>query len=250
MWRAFVIAIRFLTIIPIPQRWCNQRFKEKHQTLSLIFYPLVGFMLGVLLLIAYFPTALFSDLLQAALLVALWALLTGGLHLDGLADTADGWLGGHGDRFKTLRIMRDTHIGVAAVVTLVLTIIIKILLLAELQQLKIQALVLAPVIARAMALLLFTTTGYVREEGIASVLTKGLPKQRINLIVILVGVISIAVLHIYSLLMLFVVLVGFLLMRYLMIKRIGGTTGDTAGVVIEFTEIGVLLGLVLAEVIL
>lgn len=50
-------------------------------------------------------------MLHAALLLTVWVLLSGGLHLDGLADSADAWLGGFGDRERTLTIMKDRAAG-------------------------------------------------------------------------------------------------------------------------------------------
>ena len=66
-----------------------------------------------------------SPLLQAALLLALWVALTGALHLDGLADSADAWLGGFGDPARTLEIMKDPRSGPVAVVVLVLLLLLK-----------------------------------------------------------------------------------------------------------------------------
>lgn len=249
MWPSLVIALRFLTIIPLPAPWAAPQ-DNAQPDLSLLFYPLVGLLLGLLLLGIGLLTSIFSPALQALFVVTAWVLLTGGLHLDGVADSADAWLGGHGNRERTLAILRDTSVGVAAVIALILTLALKVLLLAELVDFKLQAIVIAPVIGRCMVLLLFNTTAYVREEGIASTLIASLPRQRINLILFAVIIIVIGVLSLDGLLMLFCVLVGFLILRFLMVTRLGGTTGDTAGALIEFSEMLVLLGLLLAEKVL
>ena len=250
MWTSFVTAIRFLTILPVPERWAARCADPNDQNLSLLYYPLVGLVIGLLLLGTYFLTAILSPVLQAILIVTVWVVITGALHLDGLADSADAWLGGHGDCERTLAILHDTSVGVAALVAVVLTLLLKILVLAELTDFTLPAIVMAPVIGRSMALLLFNTTRYVREQGIATSLIQSLPRQRINLILLAVTLIIIGVLHRYAILMLLCVMAGFLALRYLMIHRIGGTTGDTAGALIEFTELMVLFGLVLAEKLL
>jgi adenosylcobinamide-GDP ribazoletransferase len=247
MWAAFVSAVRFLTIIPIPDKWVSEPVATHQQSFSLLFYPLVGFLIGLCLLCGYFLTGLFSDTLQAIILVTLWVVTTGALHLDGVADSADAWLGGHGDRERTLQILRDTAVGVAGVVAIVLTLLLKVAALSELKLLKLQAVVLVPVIGRTAVMLLFTTTRYVRAEGIGKSLTEALPRKTIIPVLIAVPIILVAVLHIYAFVMLFCVLCGFLGLRYLMMRRLGGTTGDTAGAMIEFSEILALLGLVLAE---
>jgi adenosylcobinamide-GDP ribazoletransferase len=69
-------------------------------------------------------------MLHAALLLTVWVLLSGGLHLDGLADSADAWLGGFGDRERTLTIMKDPRSGPIAVVVLVLVLLLKFCALA------------------------------------------------------------------------------------------------------------------------
>src|SRR5690606_32208859 len=114
---------------------------------SLLFYPLVGGLFGVLLL-AF--NALLDGaplMLHAALLLTAWVLLSGGLHLDGLADSADAWLGGFGDRERTLTIMKDPRSGPIAVVTLVLVLLLKFsALLALIENNQPLGLLLAPLI--------------------------------------------------------------------------------------------------------
>ena len=86
-------------------------------------------------------------LLHAALLLTAWVLLSGGLHLDGLADSADAWLGGFGDRERTLTIMKDPRSGPIAVVTLGLVLLLKFTaLVALIEQHNGAALILAPLI--------------------------------------------------------------------------------------------------------
>lgn len=250
MWYALVFALRFLTIIPIPASWIKKPVEANQQGLSLLYYPLVGFIIGLFLLIVFLSTKYFSVNLQSIMIVITWVIITGALHLDGVADSADAWLGGHGDRDRTLNILRDTAVGVAGVVAIVLTLLLKVVVLTELHALKLQAVVLAPVIGRTIVMLLFLTTPYVREEGLGKSLATAIPRKWIVMVLIAVPIIVIAVLHIYAFLMLFFVLCGFLGLRFLMIRRLGGTTGDTAGALIEFTEILVLLGLVLAEKLL
>jgi adenosylcobinamide-GDP ribazoletransferase len=116
--------------------------------------------------------------LQAALLLALWVLLSGALHLDGLADSADAWLGGFGDRERTLQIMKDPRSGPIAVVTLVLVLLLKFCALWVLVEHGAGGLlVLAPVVGRAAMLGLFLTTPYVRAGGLGAALAEHLPRQ-------------------------------------------------------------------------
>jgi len=247
MWNALAIALRFLTIIPIPQNWSAQSDDVNRHGLSLLFYPLVGLIIGLILLMVLTVTGIFSHHLQAIIIVTVWVVITGALHLDGVADSADAWLGGHGDRERTLQILRDTNVGVAAVIAIVLTLVLKTLALAELNTLKTQAVVLAPVIGRTMVMLLLVTTRYVRSEGLGSHLTASLPKRHSITVVIGIFFLVIVVLQLQAVVMLFCVMTGFLGLRHLMMRRLGGTTGDTAGALVELSELLVLLGLALAE---
>ena len=116
----FWIALQFLSSLPI--RLSGMPAPQELGR-SLLCYPLVGALFGLLLwglngLLGNAPL-----MLHAALLLTAWVLLSGGLHLDGLADSADAWLGGFGDRERTLSIMKDPRSGPIAVVTLVLVML-------------------------------------------------------------------------------------------------------------------------------
>ena len=148
-----LIALQFLTRLPV--RLPGMPAPEQVGR-SLLWYPLVGLLLGALLLAAQALLNQQPAVLQAALLLTLWVALSGGLHLDGLADTADAWVGGYGDRERTLAIMKDPRSGPIAVVVLVLLLLLKFAaLLVLLQAGQTLALLLAPWLGRsALPLLL------------------------------------------------------------------------------------------------
>ena len=108
------------------KRWIRKPVEVNQQGFSLLYYPLVGFIIGLFLLMVFFGTGFFTANLQSIMIVITWVIITGALHLDGVADSADAWLGGHGDRDRTLNILRDTAVGVAGVVAIVLTLILKV----------------------------------------------------------------------------------------------------------------------------
>ncbi|MNZ54912.1 Cobalamin synthase [compost metagenome] len=213
---------------------------------SLLWYPAVGVLIGGLLLALHMALAGTPALLQAALLLALWVGLSGGLHLDGLADTADAWIGGHGDRERTLTIMKDPRSGPIAVVALVLLLLLKFAaLVALLQAGQWAALLLAPWLGRGLLPLLFLTTPYVRAGGLGQSLSEHLPRRQLpwllggNALVMLLfgwsGLLAIAG-----------ALLTFYLLRRAFVARLGGTTGDTAGALLEVGECVVLVVLAVA----
>ena len=240
--QSFLIALQFLTSLPVRL----DRMPEPQAVgRSLLYYPLVGLLLGAMLWLvgAVFENA--SAPLLAALLLTGWVALTGGLHLDGLADSADAWLGGFGDRERTLTIMKDPRSGPIAVVVLVLLLLLKFValwtLLAADQRL---ALLLAPLLGRSALLGLFLTTPYVRPGGLGQVLAEQMPRNTSR--IVLGGVVLVCLILGSSgwLALAATVGVGWL-SRRAMCRRIGGTTGDTAGALLELVECAVLVVLAL-----
>ena len=239
----FWIALQFLSSLPIrlPGMPTPQQSGR-----SLLFYPLVGLLFGLLLLALDQVLEGSPLLLHAALLLGAWVMLSGGLHLDGLADSADAWLGGFGDRERTLVIMKDPRSGPFAVVTLVVVLLLKFsAALALIEAHRSLGLLLAPVIARTAMLALFMNTPYVRPGGLGQALADHLPRK--------------AGLRVLATVVLFCVFMGgwaaawvllictgsFFWLRRVMIRRLGGSTGDTAGAMLELLETLVLVTLAL-----
>jgi adenosylcobinamide-GDP ribazoletransferase len=161
------------------------------------------------------------------------------LHLDGLADSADAWLGGFGDSAKTHRILKDPLVGAAGVIALVGVLLLKFAaLVVVLENATWWLILIAPVIGRILILLLFLSTPYVRAEGLASAVTAHLP--RTTAIWIVTGGLLLGFTVSGSGLL--AVLLGFWLLRRLMLQRLQGCTGDTAGATVEIGEMLWLVG--------
>ncbi|MEG1040202.1 MAG: adenosylcobinamide-GDP ribazoletransferase [Pseudomonas sp.] len=240
---AFWIALQFLSSLPV--RLPGMPTAEQMGR-SLLFYPAVGLVFGVLL---WGLNAVFEGsplLLHTALLLSAWVLLSGALHLDGLADSADAWLGGFGDRERTLQIMKDPRSGPIAVVTLVLVLLLKFCALLVLVE-RGQGLLLmvAPLLGRTAMLALFLTTPYVRAGGLGQALAEHLPRRSGWWVLFASCVLSLSLTGLQGLYVLAVAGVVFFWLRRLMIRRLGGATGDTAGALLELLELAVLLSLAL-----
>ncbi|MBH3473848.1 MULTISPECIES: adenosylcobinamide-GDP ribazoletransferase [Pseudomonas] len=235
----FWIALQFLSSLPVSLPGMPE---PRELGRSLLFYPLVGLLFGLLLWLASLLLQGTPAPLHAALLLTLWVLLSGALHLDGLADSADAWLGGFGDRERTLQIMKDPRSGPIAVVTLVLVLLLKFCALWVLVEQGIGAqLLLAPLIGRAAMLGLFLCTSYVRPGGLGQALAEHLPR-RIAGWVLLGSALFCLVLGGWVAVL---ALAMFAWLRHLICRRLGGTTGDTAGAMLELLELVVVLGLAL-----
>ena len=241
MIKAFFIAVGLLTRFPVPEIFqVKEGDNEKFFGWSVLFYPVVGLMIGGMLLIVSWCLSFLSlpqsGLIEAGVLLTVWVLITGALHLDGLADSADAWLGGYGDQQRTLEIMKDPYSGPAAVVVLILVLLLKFSLLINIEW---QLLLLAPVLARTAIMILLATTPYVREAGMGESAVKNLPKSIVWFVLLIVLGLSALLLKEQSWGLVVLCFVAYLIRR-LMLKRIQGTTGDTAGAMLEVIEVSTL----------
>ncbi|MFK0312909.1 adenosylcobinamide-GDP ribazoletransferase [Pseudomonas sp. NPDC090233] len=237
----FWIALQFLSSLPVRLPGMPE---PRDMGRSLLCYPLVGLLFGLLLWLASHLLQGTPAPLQAALLLTLWVLLSGALHLDGLADSADAWLGGFGDRERTLEIMKDPRSGPIAVVTLVLVLLLKFCALWVLVERGAGALlVLAPVVGRAAMLGLFLGTPYVRKGGLGQALAEHLPRRAAAWVLLGSLLFCLMLGGWHAIWPLALALGVFSWLRRLMCQRLGGTTGDTAGAVLELLELTVVLAL-------
>lgn len=243
MSRALALALVFMTRIPVPVR-----FQPRPQDWgrSVLFFPLVGLVIGLLMTGLYelFPYA--DPNVLAALLITVWALFTGGLHLDGLADLADAWVGGSGDREKTLAIMKDSRSGPMAVMAMILVLLGKFAALAVIvEQGAWELLLLIPVLGRSAILLMLISTPYVRPQGIGIAHADHLPRVLCIFLLLLVAIATTIVLVWDGFALLALLGIGFIGLRRLLLDRLGGITGDILGATCELTETVSLMFLVL-----
>jgi adenosylcobinamide-GDP ribazoletransferase len=231
------LAFRFLTRFPVgrdvPARADAGR--------SCAWFPLAGAAMGLLvaggawLAQGHVPPALAGVIAAAAL-----AWMSGGLHLDGLADTFDGLSGGHGDRERTLAIMRDGRIGAHGAAALALLLLAKAAALAELvARGDPWPMVAAPAVARFAAVPLVVWFPYAREEGLGTAFRGTAGTREIGIAAVLAAaaagpsapasLASAAAAHAVA---------GALALAVR--RRLGGRTGDVYGAAIELAELAFL----------
>ncbi|MEN6467149.1 MAG: adenosylcobinamide-GDP ribazoletransferase [Syntrophaceae bacterium] len=161
--KPFFAALQFLTAIPIPAALGGT---EKDLEKSIYFFPAAGLVLGALLAALDAGLAAFLPVLPAsAIVVAALIMLTGGFHLDGLADTADGFMSSR-PRERVLEIMKDSRTGPMGVMAVVSVLVLKVALLASVTGAVRPALIiLMPVAGRSAMLMLMGALPYARPEG-------------------------------------------------------------------------------------
>jgi adenosylcobinamide-GDP ribazoletransferase len=236
---AFFAALQFLTIIPGPKNLPSVDWGW-----AAIFFPIIGLLLGTVLVLSDFPLRLLaSPGLCAAVLVAVLAFLTRGLHLDGLSDTFDG-LGAGGDRDRMLAIMDDSHVGAFGMIAVLLVLILKIEAIQSTDADRWRLLLAAPILSRwAMVVLGYRSLS--AKAGLGSSFIGHLENKHV------------AVASIISVMLLGVILraggIALILLTGLFTwaiktyfhRRLGGINGDIFGAVGELTETFALVFLAL-----
>jgi cobalamin 5'-phosphate synthase/cobalamin synthase len=224
--RRLLAALSFLTRLPVPLA-----FDDADVGRSTLAFPLVGALLG--LGAAWVARAPLPTAVTAVLVVAFSALATGGLHLDGLADSADGFGGGR-TREDVLRIMKDHSIGAFGGIALILILLLKIACVAS--GLSWKALVLAPLLARWASVPLARLLPYARPSGLGKALFDHVGAVEI------VGATVLAIGGTWYLggargaLCAGAVIAFSLIFALFCRSRIGGITGDTLGANTELCE--------------
>lgn len=249
--QGFWTALTFLTRLPAPGRGWAGTEQTAH---AVTYFPLVGAVIGVVVAAVGYLTQAglrLPELAGSMIMVAVWTGITGGLHLDGLIDTADGFAAGT-DREVVLRVMRDHRTGAMGVIAAVLVLLWKWAMTAALINKTvpagywIPALILAPTWSRWAMTLVITAFPYARPSGLAQSLSPGsgrgyggpaLTAFVVSLVVFLIWRPPVQWL---AAICLAAALVAWSLgSRWC--KRLGGLTGDTYGAINELVEATVLV---------
>lgn len=239
--RPLYIAGRFLSRLPVPDPGPTQPSETGR---SVPWYPIIGLLMGAVATLVAFVLvrAAAPPDVAAALVLLVWVWSSGALHLDGLADSADAWIGGLGSRERTLDIMKDPRSGPAAVTVIVLTLLgkwaaLKALLLSG----TLWPLCLIPMLARAQVPLLLLTTPYARTQGLAADQFHYLPRRAAWVSVLAAGSAMLVFGGWVGLMLSLAALALYWQTRRAMLDRLAGFTGDTAGALVELTELLTLL---------
>lgn len=217
------------------------------------YLPIAGIVIGGLSCAAYVPLVLIQapDFVGAAILTTVLIVLTGGLHLDGLMDTADG-ICSHKERDIMLEIMKDSRVGNFGAITGVLTILLKTCALAALFSLPIKAmaaLILIPCWARWTELYAIANFSYAREFGSGKIWHETTKKSDLiigALIPLTVSVLLTTYDAFYVAALIPATIIPGVFAAHWLNSKIGGQTGDTYGAVVEVSE---TIGLVCASCI-
>ncbi|MFN4260551.1 MAG: adenosylcobinamide-GDP ribazoletransferase [Gemmataceae bacterium] len=241
--RSFLVALAFLTIVPIRFR---QPLADRDIARSRLWYPHVGLIVAALLgLLVVWVARLASPWVGAFGVLAAWVVVTGGLHLDGFCDLCDGLFGGQ-NADERLKIMKDPQVGAFGMVGVVLLLLGKFAVLAELlAQQSLQApwlVATAAVVARCLVLVMMAGAVYPRAEGTGRwVITSCQVWEGWLFAVIALGASVLLLPWRVGLGAALASLAGVGGLRFLCQQRLGGVTGDCLGAGIEMAELVFLM---------
>lgn len=230
-------AFSFLTILPFPH---PAAWSDDDSGKSAIWYPFVGAVIGLIAAGFYWLSGkILPDTIAAVLVMILWVILTGGLHLDGLSDCCDGFFYS-GTPEKRLQIMKDSYHGTFAVLGVTLMLLLKTVCITNLPVKECWLIFpLAAALGR-LGILVIVRLPLANPNGMAASLKKSIPSSalRAGMIVPIGFAIALRLTGFVSLLS--AVLIYCIISR-LAKAKIGGINGDVLGMTVEITEIAVLL---------
>jgi adenosylcobinamide-GDP ribazoletransferase len=207
-------------------------------------FPVIGLGVGAAAALVYWLAYELGlpALVSAVLAVAATMIITGCLHEDGLADTADGFGGGATPERK-LEIMRDSRIGTYGVLALGISLLLRVGAIASLAEpgLAALALIAAHAGARATMPVFMRRVPRARQDGLSA--AAGMPPQQSSAIGVVIGLVVMWLCLGFgaSFIALLLLVAAIVLMAWLTLTQIGGQTGDVLGALEQVSEILILL---------
>lgn len=236
----FILMLQFFTRIPIN---INLEVKEEEFPKGIVYFPLVGLVIGLIDAISFviFYKAI-NSITAIILMVLTNIMITGALHLDGLADTCDGIFSSR-KKDKMLEIMKDSRLGTNGAVAIFFDLALKIALLVAIPVKFIIPIIIASnVLSRTMLVLICKVGTYARPEGGLGNLFIGKISKVTMVIAIVIGtILSLLLLGKATIIILPVIIGATLIINRYISSKIGGITGDVLGATNELMEILILL---------
>ncbi|MGI6227523.1 MAG: adenosylcobinamide-GDP ribazoletransferase [Peptococcales bacterium] len=237
--RGLVVALQFMTRIPIP---ISLDIDEKTFGSSSRFFPLVGLIIGFFLALVYkIGVFFFPPLVMGALIIIAEIILTGGLHLDGFMDTVDGLMSSR-PKDEAIKIMKDSRVGAHSVTALFILLLLKFSVIVSLPGIFAPFyLLIMPVVGRWMLLYCLAFFPYAKGEGLGKAFCQNTNKGHwlfATLFTLILFLLLLPFSQMISLLITFLVMLTPILG---IVNFMGGHTGDTYGAVNEITEVVFIL---------
>lgn len=237
--RGLIVAVQLLTRLPSP---VLDRYDDRDIAAAAAWFPFVGLLVGGGISAALWGGGLVAPELGALAAIIIWVRITGGLHLDGLADSADGLAASHGKPERFLQVARDPNTGAFGVVAVVLVLLTKLVALSLIAQraafLELLAVALIPAFARWIVLVVAKWVPSLGPgRGATFAASVEWPAIFWN-----AAALGIAAALFAPMLICVVFFLGYAL--WFWTSRLGGVSGDCHGATIEVTEAALLIALI------
>ncbi|MCH1983636.1 adenosylcobinamide-GDP ribazoletransferase [Ruminococcus sp. OA3] len=248
---SFIIAFSMYSKIPMPR--CD--WSEKNMAYAMCFWPWVGAVIGGLCWLwgVIGLHASMNPVFFTVILLLISVFVTGGIHLDGLLDTADA-MSSYQERERRLEILKDSHAGAFAVITCVVYFA---LMFGIYSQMNMEALkVIAPgfMLSRSMSALAIVTFPKARKDGSVATLSRGARTRRVRFTMAVYILVLAGVLLWIDLILGTAALAGAVLVygyyHHMAMKHFGGTTGDLAGWFLSVCELVMPLAVVAVQIVM
>lgn len=231
MINGFILALQFLTRVPIK---VSADFNEKNIRNSIFFYPYIGALIGAIAGLIYLPISKYSNNIASLFALIILIFLTGGLHIDGLSDTFDGFLSNR-DKEKTMEIMKDSRIGAFGVLSIVILLLSKFVIISSFEANLPLVLCLSLANSRLVVSRIISYKKVAREGGLGDLFHNCKPGKLI-IISGLIYIVLILIINVYYIIpLLLTFFMGELFSKW-SFKKIGGMTGDIYGAIIEIGD--------------
>lgn len=245
IWHSVLLAFQFFTVLPV--------HKEIPLTKTTItgmfaFLPWIGAIMGSLVAASIYGLTEWtasSEVLLAFVVIGLFALFTGGLHLDGFIDMGDAYFS-YRDREKRLEILDDPRVGAFGVMSVLFLVLGKFVVLHELfvqDKLSLWSLLFIPLITRVGMSFYFMSMKCSKEKGVAYFFRTHIkPRMLVSLMLVtlIISVSSVVFMtgnFIVPLVLLVVLAIALLVFRQFTLRNFGGVSGDLLGASIEGMEV-------------
>lgn len=235
------LMMAFFTRLPVPY----VEYTEERYLKGLKLIPLLGILMGGILYALSFFHLIFDKQVVSMILLGGYIALTGGLHLDGLADTCDGIFSGR-ERDRMLEIMKDSHVGSFGVLSMIFFVAFYMVMYGRIPY---EALVVLPVVGKSAPLISASFAEYVRPSGMGKLLVDNCGKIELFMAIFVPAVVAV-LLNPFYLIAVGIAILSVVLATNHLKKVLGGITGDTMGMVCELSQMVFVFFVYITETLL
>jgi adenosylcobinamide-GDP ribazoletransferase len=236
--KKFLLMIQFFTRIPINK---EIDIKEDDFARAIVYFPVVGLIIAIVNVLTYLIFAkISSGILPIVMTVLANVLITGALHVDGLADACDGIFSAR-KKERMLEIMKDSRLGTNGAIAIFFDLILRVVLLSTVSETHIIKVILVTTIISKTMVAVLAFISPKRETGLGSLFVGVVSKKDMLIILLICGISSFLILGQGAIVIIGLNIVLMIIFRNYILSKLGVITGDILGAANEISEITVLV---------